>query len=166
MSLHLKLNAGSPVEAREKLTRCCGSSRWVEEMLARRPFRDDGAVLAAADEIAATLTREDWLEAVSHHPRIGDVESLRKKFASTVTWASSEQAGARQAAPEVLQRLADRNVAYEKRFGHIFIVCATGKSATQMLELLDKRLPGDPRTELGIAAREQMAITKLRLEKL
>lgn len=166
MAVARKLDACAPDEARENLTRCCGSSRWVEAMMARRPFRDDAAVFSASDEIARGLSREDWLEAFSHHPRIGDIESLKKKFASTATWASSEQSGASQAAPEVLQRLADGNTAYEKRFGHIFIVCATGKSAAQMLDLLEKRLPNDPASEIGIAAREQMAITKLRLEKL
>lgn len=166
MSLHRKINGFSAEEARENLTKCCGSSRWVEAMLGRRPFADDRAVIDAALEEGEKLGREDWLEAFSHHPRIGDVDSLRKKFASTATWASSEQAGTSAATPEVLQRLADGNTAYEKRFGHIFIVCATGKSAAQMLELLEKRLPNDPGKELGIAAMEQMAITKLRLEKL
>jgi 2-oxo-4-hydroxy-4-carboxy-5-ureidoimidazoline decarboxylase len=135
-------------------------------MMARRPFADAAALRAAADEVWSALSHGDWLEAFSHHPRIGDVEGLRARFASTRTWAEGEQAGARAASDEVLRALAEGNRAYEARFGHIFIVCATGKSAEEMLALLRARLPNDPVAEARVAAGEQAKITRLRLEKL
>lgn len=153
-------------DARAALLKCCGSSIWTEQMLARRPFSDAAAVFAAAEEINRTLTPTDWLEAFAAHPKIGDIDSLRTKFASTADWTSNEQRGVQNADEATLHGLADGNRAYEKRFGHIFIVCATGKTADEMLELLLARLGNYPDIELGIAAGEQAKITRLRLEKL
>jgi 2-oxo-4-hydroxy-4-carboxy-5-ureidoimidazoline decarboxylase len=162
-----RLDAMDEATARAALTRCCGAQRWVEGMLARRPFGDDEAVLRAADEVWATMEREDILEAFAHHPRIGaNLDELRKRFASTSTWSSSEQAGVQAASEETLSALRDGNVAYEARFGHIFIVCATGKSAAEMLALLRERMPNDPAHELRVAAAEQAKITRIRLNKL
>jgi 2-oxo-4-hydroxy-4-carboxy-5-ureidoimidazoline decarboxylase len=106
------------------------------------------------------------LEAFKIHPRIGDIESLRKKFASTASWASDEQSGASEAAEDVLHELSEGNDHYEKKFGYIFIVCATGKSATEMLTLLKNRLHNNPEAEFAIACEEQKKITNLRLDKL
>lgn len=161
-----ELDALASERAREELERCCGAKRWVASMLAARPFGSKEAVFAAADRADAGLTENDWLEAFTHHPKIGDVESLRKKFASTATWASGEQAGAASASEEVLQGLARGNQAYEERNGFIFIVCATGKRADEMLAILNARLANDRATELRNAAGEQAKITRLRLEKL
>lgn len=161
-----RLNQWDTEEAREALGRCCGSQRWVEGMLAQRPFRAVEDLFDAADRIWDALEPEDWKEAFAHHPKIGDVSALREKFASTADWAEGEQAGARQASEETLSRLTQGNHAYEARFGYIFIVCATGKSAPEMLALLEERLGNDPETELRVAAREQAKITRLRLEKL
>src|SRR5262249_5689370 len=108
----------------------------------------------------------DWLEAFAAHPRIGAVESLRKKFATTAAWAAGEQAGVAGAPETVLQALADGNRRYEGRFGHIFIVCATGKNAARTLARLEQRLANAPGEELRVAAAEQAKITRLRLEKL
>ncbi len=148
------------------LTRCCGSSAWVERMCASRPFADREALHAAADAAAGHLVRADWLEAFSHHPRIGDVSALREKFAATADWAASEQHGAAAAGEATLEALAAGNRAYEARFGYIFIVCATGLTAAEMLARLEARLPNEPDRELTIAAAEQMKITHLRLDKL
>ncbi len=112
------------------------------------------------------MERVDILEAFSHHPRIGDVDSLRKKFATTADWATSEQSGAQAASEAVLRDLAQGNRDYEARFGHIFIVCATGKSAAEMLALLRARIDHAPDVELRIAAAEQEKIAHLRLDKL
>ena len=112
------------------------------------------------------MTAADWREAFAHHPKIGDVESLRRKFASTSVWTAGEQSGVVGAEEAVLTALAEGNAAYEARFGYIFIVCATGKSAGEMLEILQTRLLSGPRTELRVAAEEQKKITRLRLEKL
>lgn len=163
----MKLDAMSDDEAREALTRCCGASRWVEGMLARRPFGNAEALRAAADEVWAQAERADVLEAFDHHPRIGaDLAALREKFASTKGWSAGEQSSVAGADEATLEALRDGNLAYEKRFGHIFIVCATGKSATEMLGLLKERLDNEPDAELRIAAGEQAKITKIRLDKL
>lgn len=161
-----RLNHMRPEEAREELTRCCGARRWIDRMLVARPFPSPRALFEAADRIWSELNDQDYQEAFAHHPRIGDIESLRKKFASTASWASQEQAGASAADEATLQGLADGNREYEARFGHIFIVCATGKSAGEMLAILRSRLGNDPGVEVAIAAEEQRKITRLRLEKL
>src|SRR4029077_298098 len=97
-------------------------------MLARRPFADTASLYDASDEVWWSLGPADWGEAFAHHPRIGDRDALRARFAATRQWAEGEQAGVRGAAEEVLTALAEGNEAYEERFGYIFIVCATGKS--------------------------------------
>lgn len=136
-------------------------------MVARRPFGSDAALFAAADEEWAKVGREDVLEALAHHPRIGaNVDELRKKFASTAAWASTEQAGAAAASEETLHALRDANVRYDARYGHVFVVCATGKSAAEMLAILEARMHNEPDVELRIAAAEQAKITRIRLEKL
>jgi OHCU decarboxylase len=147
-------------------TKCCAARRWVQEMAALRPYNSDESVVRAAYEIGSILSREDWLEAFAAHPKIGDVESLRAKFGNTRAWASGEQAGVAAASDETLKRLAELNRQYEAKFGYIFIVCATGKSAEEMLAILENRLPNDLKTELRIAAAEQLKITQLRLQKL
>lgn len=152
--------------AGEALARCCGARRWVEAMLAARPFRSRGALLEAADRADRALAREDWLEAFAHHPRIGELDALRARFAGTAEWAGAEQRGAAVASEETLAALARGNHAYERRFGYLFIVCATGLSAGEMLARLQARLGHDPARELAVAAGEQAKITRLRLEKL
>lgn len=112
------------------------------------------------------LDRLDWLEALAAHPRIGDLHSLREKFASTADWASGEQAGVAGAGDDLIRALADGNRDYEAKFGYIFIVCATGKTAAEMLAILRERLLNGPGAELRIAAAEQAEIMRLRLEKL
>lgn len=152
--------------AQTEFLRCCGASRWAQEMAARRPFHDEARLFAAAEEIWQGLSPEDWREAFSHHPKIGDLDGLRKKFSSTRQWSADEQAGLAGVAETTLQALAEGNEAYEKKFGYIFIVCATGKSAEEMLALLQQRLRNDPGIEITVAAEEQNKITKIRLEKL
>jgi 2-oxo-4-hydroxy-4-carboxy-5-ureidoimidazoline decarboxylase len=161
-----RLNSQPRELARLDLERCCGSARWVERMLANRPFHTMEDLLTTAEREWAQLQEADWLEAFSHHPKIGDVDALRKKFASTAIWAAGEQSSVQQADEQTLQQLAAGNTAYERKFGFIFIICATGKSAGQMLDALQQRLPNDRSTELKIAAGEQAKITALRLKKL
>jgi len=152
--------------ARAELERCCGASSWVERLCAARPFRDRDHLLSEAERGARALTPGDWREAFSHHPRIGDLDSVRARFGSTAAWAADEQRGAAGATESTLRALAEGNRAYEEKFGYIFIVCATGKGAGEMLALLESRLQNDADVELGIAAEEQSKITRLRLEKL
>lgn len=135
-------------------------------MAQRFPFQNKEELLAAAEEVWFKLLPNDWLEAFTHHPKIGDLNSLRAKFASTRQWAEGEQASVSTASEEVLRALAEGNAAYERKFGYIFIVCATGKSAEEMLAILQARLPNEHATELFLAAVEQSKITRIRLEKL
>jgi 2-oxo-4-hydroxy-4-carboxy-5-ureidoimidazoline decarboxylase len=136
-------------------------------MHAQRPFASRAALLAAADAVWTGLTEADYLEAFAHHPRIGeDLAALRARFPDTAGWASAEQAGASAADEPTLLALRDENRAYFERFGFIFIVCASGKSARELLASLRDRLGNERPHELAIAATEQAKITRLRLEKL
>lgn len=150
----------------KQLEHCCGARKWWRAMAKELPFRDAVHVRAASEKAFHGMKREDWLEAFRHHPKIGDVDSLRKKFATTAHLASKEQAGVHGASEETLQALAAGNDEYEKKFGYIFIVCATGKTADEMLALLRARLSNDAEAELQIAAAEQIKITYIRLEKI
>jgi allantoicase len=160
------LNRLEPQAAREAFLRCCGSRRWAQAMVERRPFADPPTLLRAAEEVADALVAEDWLEAFAAHPRIGDLAALRERFGRAGAWSRREQAGIAAAPEAVLEEIARANRAYEERFGRIFVVCATGKGPEAILEMLRDRLRNDPEVELRIAAREQRAITRLRLEKL
>jgi 2-oxo-4-hydroxy-4-carboxy-5-ureidoimidazoline decarboxylase len=149
---------------RAVLSGCCGSQAWVRGVMEVFPVRDVPGLLEAAGRVWHACSPKDWLEAFDHHPRIGDTEALRKKYAGT--GASAEQAGALDATVKVLEALAEGNRVYEEKFGYIFIVCATGKTAGEMLGLLRTRLGNDPARELLIAMGEQEKITELRLKKL
>ena len=165
MSAIETLNQLDQQDAQARLTQCCGAERWVTRLLEQRPFASVEQLRQAADEIWWALDPQDWCEAFTHHPKIGDMASLRTKFVSTQTWAAGEQASVREASETILTQLAQGNVAYEQKFGYIFIVCATGKSAQEMLVLLEQRLPHSPELELKIAAEEQRKITQIRLGK-
>lgn len=160
------INALPPDEAHEQFSRCCGSTWWCERMTDSRPFKDLDDVTTKADIAFDRMPREAWLEAFACHPRIGDLASLRMKYAGNKEWSAGEQAGAASADEQTLVRLASGNEEYADRFGYTFIVCATGKSAAEMLGLLEQRLGNDREAELPIAAAEQRKITHLRLEKL
>ncbi len=157
------INTASPDEARKILLRACGSTRWVDRMMQRRPFGNDARLLFAARNEWFGLTEADWLEAFSHHPRIGDRASLAARFPATHDLSAKEQARVGGAEADVIAALAEANEAYFNRFGFIFIVCANGKTAEEMLALLRSRLPNDRSAELRIAAEEQARITALRL---
>ena len=165
------LNALDEGAAAGVFLRCCGSSRWAREMAAARPFTGVDALARTADAIWRGLDRADWLEAFAAHPKIGDggagqAGRVLSDPALGADWSDAEQAGVADAAEPTRRRLADANRDYEARFGYIFIVCATGKTAGEMLALLEARLRHDAGEELGIAAEEQRQITQLRLRKL
>jgi 2-oxo-4-hydroxy-4-carboxy-5-ureidoimidazoline decarboxylase len=160
------LNSLDAVSAQNALLQLCGSSRWAGMMAASRRFASSDALHAAADEHFELLDRDDWLEAFAHHPRIGDVENLRARFGATAAWSQGEQQGMDAAADDVIEALAEGNRHYEARFGHVFLVCATGKTAPEMLALLQARMHNAPDDELRIAASEQRKITHLRIDKL
>lgn len=161
-----KLNALTSRDAVTFFRQCCGSAAWMIRMEAARPFRDMAHLQAEALAAWNGLAAADWKEAFSHHPKIGDLESLRTKFASSAALTEREQARVAQGSEHVLRSLADANALYEAKFGYIFIVCATGKSAEEMLAILKGRLENLPADEIAVAAAEQAKITALRLEKL
>jgi OHCU decarboxylase len=152
-----ELNALGSEAAEAAFLRCCGSIRWARAMAAARPFATMHDLSSGADDTFLKLGPADWLEAFRAHPRIGE---------SGGAWSAEEQAGMRVAADDVHRKLAAANQLYEAHFGYIFIVCATGKSAGEMLARLESRLTNDPATERRVAAEEQRKITKLRIEKL
>ena len=166
------LNALDAEAAAAEFLRCCGSTGWARQMAAARPFADAGAMALAGGVIWSSLQPADWLEAFAAHPRIGQTGSGRARGSDGsggldgAGWPDQEQAGVADAAEETRRRLADANRDYEARFGYIFIVCATGKAAGEMLALLEARLRHDANEELRIAAEEQRTITRLRLNKL
>jgi 2-oxo-4-hydroxy-4-carboxy-5-ureidoimidazoline decarboxylase len=161
-----ELNQAPLEETRQALFRCCGCTPWSQALAEARPFESLVDLLAKADRAWASLPFSEQREAFLHHPRIGDRESLRKKFAATAGWSEQEQAGVSGAQEAVLDGLERGNRDYEARFGHIFLICATGKSAAEMLSALQARIKNDSSTEARIAAEEQRKITHLRLKKL
>ena len=162
----MDLNALSSARATELLTSCCGSSRWVSRMVASRPFESPAAVPAEADRIWKSLVPRDWLEAFMHHPRIGEKAAAIAQDATGRSWSADEQLGVSDAEAAVRADLARVNRDYEQLFGFIYIVCATGKAAEEMLVIARARLRNNPETELRVAAEEQRKIMQIRLEKL
>ena len=161
-----ELNALPTAAAAEALTRCCGSAAWVERMAARRPFVNLNHLLGIAHAFWMGLPPDDWREAFRHHPKIGDLASLQRRFAGSADLAAREQAAVSAASRVVLEALAEGNRAYEERFGYIFIVFASGRTADEMLALLKARLGNEPDEELKVAAKEQWKIMRLRLDKM
>jgi 5-hydroxyisourate hydrolase/2-oxo-4-hydroxy-4-carboxy-5-ureidoimidazoline decarboxylase len=147
--------------AAKELFSCCSSQKWVSLLMNKFPFGSQEALVESATTIwYDECDKKDWLESFTHHPRIGDKKSLTEKF------AGKEQAGVASATGEIIDALAKANMEYENRFGFIFIVCATGRSAGEMLRLLNDRLKNDQDSELNIAMNEQHKITLIRFKKL
>jgi allantoicase len=155
-----------PEQARQALLDCCGSQQWAAQMLQRVPFPDTASVLDMADKTWAALGPADWLEAFRHHPEIGAKKAEKKQSASAKRWSKAEQSVAQTGSAATRAALAEANKLYRLKFGHVFLVCATGKTGEEILASLRKRLPNGPETELRIAAEEQRKITRIRLEKL
>lgn len=161
-----RLNALPAAEARAELLKCCGSARWAEGVAARRPFRTEEELFEAADRVWGGLSPEDWLEAFRGHPKIGERKAAAEVSEEARRWSEREQAGASVARPATLAALGAGNRVYEEKFGFIFIVCAQGKSAEEMLAALEARLHNERGAELRVAAEQQRLITRLRLQKL
>jgi OHCU decarboxylase len=157
-------NALSAPAAEAALLDCCGAACWTKQVAAQRPFESATALFVAADAAWQTMTRADILEAFSRHPQIGQKAASGSE--SHRRWSEGEQTGVLSAAEDVKTRLARGNRAYYEKFGYLFIVCATGKTADEMLALLEQRLQNDAARELPIAAEQQRMIMRLRLEKL
>jgi 2-oxo-4-hydroxy-4-carboxy-5-ureidoimidazoline decarboxylase len=161
-----RLDLVTEEDARARLSTCCGSTRWVDRMIARRPFGSMEALLGAAAGIWADLSEDDWKEAFSQHPSIGDRDLRDRRFTRTRHLSEREQSGVAGATGDILDALAKGNRAYEAKFGYTFIVCATGRAAAEMLALLTERLENDPAVEIHVAASEQAQITELRLKAI
>jgi len=160
------LNGLNSDDAKAAFETCCTSTKWIEAMTSHRPYETVEQVQSAAQRHWQACEEADWLQAFEGHPKIGDVTSLRAKYANTKGLASNEQSGVNEASDDVLHALADGNAQYEQQNGFIFIVFATGKSAAEMLEILNGRLQNDREAELVNAAAQQAKITELRINKL
>ncbi len=156
-------------DAMQAILPCCGSKAWAQGMVARRPLADRAALVAASNETWRSLTQSDWMEAFQSHPRIGESRPSspepQSQTPQSVEWSAQEQRNVGDAEAETRIALTDANREYERRFNHIFIVCATGKSAPEILEILRRRLKNDAETELHEAAEQQRQITEIRLTK-
>lgn len=160
------LNALPPEQATTELLQCCGSTRWAEAMTAQRPYAGVEALLTTAGDVWSSLESSDCLAAFRSHPRIGERKASEPVSAQSQQWSGQEQSGVSSASQQTAASLAQLNEAYERKFGFIFIICATGKNSEEMLSALRERLENDAATELPIAASEQAKITHLRLKKL
>jgi OHCU decarboxylase len=161
-----QLNQAPREIAKSRFLDCCGSKAWARKMTEARPFETVAALIEQAEQIWWNLTAEDWLEAFAAHPKIGARKAAPAQQAQSARWSHGEQAGTDTAALSVLDELAEANRLYEEKFGYIFIVCATGKSADEMLGICGQRLSNKADRELRIAAEEQSKITEIRLKKL
>jgi len=160
------LNSLSLARVRDELLKCCGSQRWAEELAQRRPFANVDHLKRQAESIWWSLSTGDWLEAFRSHPKIGERKAAANVQTEAQQWSEQEQAGVSKTTEEILRTLAELNRQYEAKFGYIFIVCASGKSAEEMSSILANRLQNDPEQEIRIAAAEQSKITDLRINKL
>jgi len=160
------LNALTIFDANEQFELCCGAANWVIKMNQNRPFQNKDDLYKKSESIWFSLSSDDWLEAFTHHPKIGNIESLRKNFHNTKSISENEQSGVNDASESTLKDLAESNQLYEDKFGFIFIVCATGKSADEILTLIKIRLNNNVNAEMLNAAKEQNKITQLRLKTL
>ncbi|MFL6229653.1 MAG: 2-oxo-4-hydroxy-4-carboxy-5-ureidoimidazoline decarboxylase [Pyrinomonadaceae bacterium] len=161
-----RLNSLTHDEAEAELLKCCGATAWACRMSAQRPFADANEMMRAAEEAWGRLEDEDWLEAFSRHPKLGERQSTTEQTRQEQSWSEREQSGMSAADAAARAELAELNREYESKFGYIFIICATDRSPAEILAALKSRLANDAGTELKVAAEEQRRITQLRLEKL
>jgi 2-oxo-4-hydroxy-4-carboxy-5-ureidoimidazoline decarboxylase len=152
-------------QAGKEILPCCGSQAWAEGMAKRRPVPDATSLLAVSDDVWRSLSQADWMEAFLSHPRIGESRAVKAAPGQSSAWSRQEQQTVTTAGDAVKATLAEANLEYEHRFGHIFIVCATGKSGREILEILRRRLQNDKATELREAAEQQRQIAQIRLKK-
>ena len=161
-----QLDTMPDMEAAFKLAACCGSAKWVAEMVRRRPYLTRARVLSTAEEVAADLEGKDWLESFSHHPRLGEGSAAARVSSDAAVWASGEQSRVSRISGAVRSALVEGNIQYERRFGFIFIISAEGRDPDAILLALLERLENTSEDEMAIAVQEQRKIMMLRLEKL
>jgi 2-oxo-4-hydroxy-4-carboxy-5-ureidoimidazoline decarboxylase len=174
-----RLNGLPDAAAREELLACCSSARWAAEVASGRPFASVGEIIARSDAVVAGLTRADLEQALAGHPRIGDPSPPGPAGGASAAagrpghepeastgWSRQEQAGVQAADQAIVRGLAEGNEAYERRFGHIYLVCATGRGGAELLALLRERLGNDPAAEWDVVRGELGKINRIRLRKL
>jgi 2-oxo-4-hydroxy-4-carboxy-5-ureidoimidazoline decarboxylase len=176
----LRWNLLPPEAAANEILPCCGSRSWADQVTGRRPLADEATLLSVSDEVWSSLAEADWREAFSSHPRIGETRIGETRIGETrigetkapkeaaqqsAAWSGLEQSKVAEGGESAKVALADSNREYERRFGQIFIVCATGKGPEEILTILQRRLGNDPAMELREAAEQQRQITQLRLRK-
>ena len=157
-------NQADEATALEAMIACCGARRWAEQMVTLRPIGSVAELSVAADRVWSTVGEADWLGAFACHPRIGDRKAAHAS-AKSAAWSRQEQSSAAGADDRMIVELAEGNARYEERFGFTYIVCATGKSAEEMLAILKQRLDSDRETELRESAEQQRQIMQIRLGK-
>lgn len=145
---------------------CCGSREWARRMAEARPFQMLENLFKTAEDIWFSLAPADWLEAYAAHPKIGSKKSARAQKKRAAEWSGGEQSGMDAASDEVRDQFAEINGLYENKFGFIFIVCATGKTAEEMLAIAKARVGNSLETEIQLAAEEQRKVTEIRLSNL
>jgi OHCU decarboxylase len=160
-----KLNRLSREEAYAELLKCCGSTRWAREVAALKPFWDVTQVVIIGYRVWSELSEDDWLEAFRAHPKIGETKTKAAVTEQEQRWSEGEQARAQESPDATLAALASANREYEERFGFIFIICASGRTAEEILAALRARITNERDAELRVAASEQWNITELRLRK-
>jgi 2-oxo-4-hydroxy-4-carboxy-5-ureidoimidazoline decarboxylase len=160
------INMPGDAELRERLAACCAAESWVERLLAARPYADADELLEASDAATAALDEDGLAQALAGHPRIGDRPSAHAGGDRAAGWSNHEQSGVAGAGADLLAALAAANAEYERRFGHVYLVCASGRSATELLDVCRARLENDPMTERGVVLEELAKINRLRLCRL
>jgi len=154
-----------PEAAANEILPCCGSRSWADGVTGRRPLADEVTLLAVSDQVWSSLAEADWREAFSSHPRIGETKAPQEASQQSAAWSGQEQRKVAEGGESAKAALAVSNREYERRFGLIFLVCATGKGPEEILTILQRRLGNDPAMELREAAEQQRQITQLRLRK-
>lgn len=160
------LNSLPPGEAETELKKCCGCAEWARNVANQRPFASVDELVQTADKVWWSVGEQGWLEAFHSHPRIGEKKAAATTSQQAQKWSEAEQSGTRSSSAETATALAVMNRTYEDKFGHIYIVCATGKTSQEMLENLQQRMSNNRDEELRVAASEQAKITELRLRNL
>jgi len=161
-----RLNHLLLAQVRKELFDCCSSKEWVEQMIAQCPFSSAAELLEASDKTWTALGHREWLRTFRHHPAIGGTRAKGRQSETAQRWSAGEQSVAQKASPDRLAELAAANRAYHVKFGHVFLICARGKSSEEILKNLQERMSNNPDVELRNAAEEQRKITRMRLEKL
>jgi 2-oxo-4-hydroxy-4-carboxy-5-ureidoimidazoline decarboxylase len=158
-------NSLDPESATREILPCCGSQAWAEALTAKRPYTNEAALFITSDTIWRSLPEAAWQQAFDSHPRIGQNHAQIRATEQSLCWSAQEQRVALSADAAAKLALEDANRHYEQRFGRIFIVCARGKSSSEILSILEARMNNDPQTELHEAVEQQRQITQLRLHR-